>query len=149
MLFASAVTVGAKTLASCFLPKTPSQPEGPFYPITPQSDKDTDLTRVEGLSGSAKGQIILVQGIVSDEKCIPIRGARVEIWQACATGRYNHPGDESGLELDDHFQYWGIATTDAYGEYYFKTILPGSYPAGEGWIRPPHIHFKIAKARVL
>ena len=27
----------------------------------------------------------------------------------------------------------------------FKTILPGVYPAGKNWYRPPHIHFKISK----
>ena len=32
------------------------------------------------------------------------------------------------------------------GRYGFKTIKPGSYPAGEGgWVRPPHIHFKVSR----
>jgi protocatechuate 3,4-dioxygenase beta subunit len=29
--------------------------------------------------------------------------------------------------------------------YRFKTIMPGAYPAGPGWTRPPHIHFKVTK----
>ena len=35
--------------------------------------------------------------------------------------------------------------TDEKGNYLFKTIIPGHYPASETWIRPPHIHFKVAK----
>jgi protocatechuate 3,4-dioxygenase beta subunit len=70
----------------------------------------------------------------------------VEIWQACQTGRYSHPGDDDNpAPLDPNFQYWGIAITDADGKYDFKTIVPGHYPAGEKWIRPPHIHFKVHK----
>ncbi len=136
---------GFEFVDACVSPKTPKQPEGPFYPVVGQSDKDTDLTRVVGQSAAAKGAIIYVTGSILDRLCVPISGASVEIWQACATGRYNHPGDESGLELDEHFQYWGIAHSDAAGNYGFKTILPGSYPAGNNWIRPPHIHYKVAK----
>lgn len=35
--------------------------------------------------------------------------------------------------------------TDDQGRYRFRTILPGAYPADVGWIRPPHIHFKISR----
>lgn len=128
----------------CFSPKTPKQPEGPFYPVDDQLDKDTDLTHLEGSSIKAEGKVVYITGQVIDKNCEPIRGAIVEIWQACVSGRYNHPGDDSGLALDKNFQYWGIARTDDSGKYLFKTILPGSYPAGAGWIRPPHIHYKIS-----
>ena len=50
-------------------------------------------------------------------------------------------------EIDKNFQYWGKARTNAQGEYYFKTIVPGFYPAdltsGNDWYRPPHIHFLV------
>ncbi len=124
---------------------TPVQPQGPFYPIHDQLDKDNDLTRVTGISGQARGQLIYVRGQVSDQLCQPVAGALVEIWQACESGRYNHPGDPNTAPLDDHFQYWGQAVTNAKGEYVFKTIIPGAYPAGDGWVRPPHIHFKVSR----
>ena len=38
-------------------------------------------------------------------------------------------------------------TTDAEGRYRFKTIKPGAYPAGQGVIRPPHIHFIVSGQR--
>lgn len=126
--------------------RTPPQTEGPFYPVQDQLDKDTDLTRVKGLNGTATGQLIFIKGIVTDQHCEPVKGATVEIWQACASGKYNHPGDtDNPAPLDPNFQYWGIASTNEKGEYIFKTIKPGSYPAAPGWIRPPHVHYKAHK----
>jgi protocatechuate 3,4-dioxygenase beta subunit len=129
-----------------FCARTPQQPEGPFYPVRDQPDKDNDLTYVSGRRGVAKGTVVYLQGIVSDVNCTPIKHAVVEIWQACASGRYNHPGDqENPGALDPNFQYWGIATSDKNGLYTFKTILPGHYKAAPDWMRPPHIHFKVHK----
>lgn len=124
---------------------TPAQTEGPFYPVKDQADKDADLTSVQGKNGQAKGEIIFVQGIVTDQNCSVVPGTLVEIWQACVTGKYNHPNDPNTAPLDPNFQYWGRAVTDAQGVYRFKTIIPGAYPADVGWIRPPHVHFKVQK----
>ena len=122
---------------------TPPQTEGPFYPVKDQADKDADLTQVQGRPNRARGDVVYIVGIVSDESCRPVPGALVEIWQACASGKYNHPGDDNTAPLDPDFQYWGRALTDANGEYRFKTILPGAYPADTDWMRPPHIHYKV------
>ena len=123
---------------------TPPQTEGPFYPIDDQLDEDNDLTVVSGREGKAEGQIIYVAGQVQDSQCRPVEGARVEIWQASAKGRYNHPYDqENPVPLDPNFQGWGEALTDEKGQYLFKTVHPGQYPAGPGWVRPSHIHFKV------
>lgn len=123
---------------------TPPQTEGPFYPIDDQLDEDSDLTFVSGREGRAEGRVIYVRGQVRDGQCRPISGARVEIWQASARGRYNHPYDrENPVPLDQNFQGWGEALTNQEGRYLFKTVHPGQYPAGPGWIRPSHIHFKV------
>jgi protocatechuate 3,4-dioxygenase, beta subunit len=150
MLKTTISTMGLLGAASAFgridkiCTRTPVQPEGPFYPVIDQTDKDTDLTSVKGRSGRAQGELIYVQGVVTDPNCEPINNAVVEIWQACASGRYDHPGDqENSNPLDPNFQYWGISATNERGQYQFKTIIPGHYSAGEGWIRPPHIHFKV------
>ena len=124
---------------------TPSQTEGPFYPVTPQSDLDTDLTRVVGHARKAKGQEILVSGSVRDLDGKPLQGAVVEIWQACASGRYHHPSDPNDAPLDPDFQYWGKMTVGSSGAYKFRTIKPGAYPAARDWLRPPHIHFKVRR----
>ncbi|WP_447978597.1 dioxygenase family protein [Candidatus Nitrospira bockiana] len=127
---------------------TPRQTEGPYYPpksqIESQLDQDNDLTRLAGREGTAKGRILYVMGQVRDERCRPIEGAVVEIWQAAENGRYRHPRDrDNPAPLDPGFQYWGKSVTDKDGRYLFKTIKPGAYQAGPRWTRPPHIHFKV------
>ncbi len=122
---------------------TPWETSGPFYPRTFPLDDDNDLTFLKSKSDKAQGDIIFIEGVVQNEKCQPVPGASVEIWQACATGKYNHPEDRNSAELDPHFQYWGKAISNDKGEYGFKTIKPGSYPVSWFWTRPPHIHFAV------
>lgn len=124
---------------------TPTQPKGPFYPVVDQVDTNSDLIYVGDSKISAKGEIVIIEGVVTDQRKRPVAGALVEIWQACETGRYNHPADPNTAELDPNFQYWGKAVTDKNGFYRFRTIIPGAYPADTNWIRPPHIHYKVAK----
>ncbi|MBX3020673.1 MAG: hypothetical protein KF799_03280 [Bdellovibrionales bacterium] len=144
---AGALVVSKQALAAaaplCAL--TPQQDEGPFYPGESKFTVTNDLTRVEGHLQRAAGQVIYVKGRVVDQNCRPVVDANVEIWQACATGKYNNRMDPNPAAIDPNFRFWGEAFTDANGEYMFKTIVPGSYPADSGWIRPPHIHFRVAK----
>ncbi len=114
---------------------TPRMTEGPFYPNTFPRDIDSDLTRVEGRAGAARGTILEVSGRVIDRSGKPRSGARVEIWQCDATGSYHHVG---GVVGDEDFQGFGFTTTDTEGRYAFRTIKPVPYPG-----RTPHIHFTV------
>lgn len=124
---------------------TPAQVEGPFFPTQKQPDKDTDMTRVEGRSGRAQGDVIDIQGRVLDETGTPVAGALVDIWQANAKGRYAHEADPNPAPLDPDFQGWAQLLTDEEGRYRVTTIVPGSYQVEAAWTRPPHIHFKVAR----
>ena len=126
---------------------TPAQTEGPFYPIVDQADKDIDLTMIDGHSESALGEPLLVRGRVLDTAGNPLADAVVDVWQANHHGRYSHAADRNTAPLDEHFQGWGIMTTDEQGYYGFKTILPGAYPLGPDASAPRrcrHIHFKVS-----
>lgn len=127
------------------LAPTPDNPEGPFYPIHEQAEKDADLTMLEGHSEPAAGEVVQVSGRVLDEDGKPIADAVVDVWQANAYGRYSHEGDTSEQPLDPNFQGWAIMKTDAEGRYSFKTIKPGAYTAMGEWSRPPHIHYKVSR----
>jgi protocatechuate 3,4-dioxygenase beta subunit len=145
------LALGSLIITDCLVPSfvysncelTPRESSGPFYPLNYPLDQDNDLTYLKDKSQKAKGEIIYIKGIVQGENCEPISNANIEIWQACATGRYNHLEDRNPAELDPNFQYWGKAITNEKGEYGFKTIKPGSYPASFFWTRPPHIHFTV------
>ena len=103
---------------------TPRESSGPFYPLSYPLDQDNDLTYLKDKSRKAKGEIIYIKGVVQGENCEPVSKATIEIWQACATGRYNHPEDRNPAELDPNFQYFGKAITNERGEFGFKTIRP-------------------------
>ena len=75
-------------------------------------------------------------GRVLDPDGRPLSGARVEIWQCDAFGRYHHP--LSGGGADPNFQGFGAANADADGAWRFRTIRPVAYPG-----RAPHIHFAV------
>jgi len=124
---------------------TPRDAEGPYYPITPQKDKDADLTQVAGKSGVAKGTIIEVFGQVFDTNGNPVEDATIDLWQANSFGKYHHPHDDSDAPVDDNFQSWAIIQSGAKGKFKFKTVMPGAYPMGAKNQRTPHIHFKIGK----
>jgi protocatechuate 3,4-dioxygenase beta subunit len=130
---------------TCAKSKTPAQAEGPFYPVVDQLDTDADLINLKGSQKFAKGQVVMIQGVVTDQNCQPVKSVLVEIWQACHTGKYDHPSDPNPAAIDPDFQYWGKALTNDKGEYRFRTIVPGAYQADRDWVRPPHVHFKISK----
>ncbi|BAU47540.1 intradiol ring-cleavage dioxygenase [Sulfurifustis variabilis] len=115
---------------------TPAQTAGPFYPVELPLDRDNDLTRVAGASGAAIGRVTDLTGRVLDVGGRPVRGARIEIWQCDANGRYHHPRDEG--PRDPNFQGFGHTVTDPDGRYRFRTIRPVPYPG-----RTPHIHMAV------
>jgi protocatechuate 3,4-dioxygenase beta subunit len=93
----------------------------------------------------ALGERIIVRGRVTDEEGRPVPHTIIEIWQANAAGRYDHPGDTHDAPLDPNFHGDGRVFTDADGWYQFLTIKPGAYPwrnHHNAW-RPNHIHYSL------
>jgi protocatechuate 3,4-dioxygenase beta subunit len=123
-------------------PLTAESPMGPFFPLTIPSDSDADLTRIAGHSQRAAGQVIEITGRVLDQKGNPIAGARLDLWQANAAGRYAHPADIAKAPLDPHFQGFASIVSDSNGNWRIVTVKPGGYDSPIGH-RPPHIHFDV------
>ena len=115
--------------------QTPSQTVGPFYAIgltrTPMHVMVTDETR---------GQRIVIEGQVFDGDGAAIPDVLVELWQANAYGRYNHPDDKQEKPLDPTFTGWGRSGTDENCFYRFGTIKPGSVPGQNNTVQAPHIN---------
>ena len=121
---------------NALLPITPSDAEGPFYPVDIPSDSDNDLLNVLGMNDRSPGQLAYVHGTVVDRGGTPIDGARVEIWQCDHGGVYHHPGDRG--EPDGRFQGFGAMVTNRAGSYHFRTLRPVPYTG-----RTPHIHYRV------
>ena len=77
------------------------------------------------------GQRLVLSGTVKGVVCGPIKGARVDFWQADARGVY----DASGFRLRGH------QLTDANGQYRLETVVPAA-TAG----RARHLSAKVAAA---
>jgi len=139
MAAAAAAGVLRPLSAAAALLPTPAQTAGPFYPMRLPLDSDNDLVRVAGQAASAAGTIAHVSGRVLDLNGRAVPGARVEIWQCDANGRYHYVRDTNPAAEHTGFQGYGQMATAADGGYRFRTIRPVPYPG-----RTAHIHFKIS-----
>ena len=135
LVAAPALWLGARAQPAPTRRATPSQTEGPFYPVSLPKDSDNDLLR-NGTLNYRGGQPAWVDGTVTDLDGKPVRGAQVEIWQCDEAGHYHHPGD--GGRADPAFQGFGRVAVAQDGSYRFRTIRPVPYSG-----RTPHIHFKV------
>lgn len=137
---AGLLAAGQRAFAAPVL--TAESPMGPFFPLDLPADSDADLTWVKGHSVRALGEVIEVSGRVFDLQGNPIAGARIDLWQANAAGRYAHPKDPAIMPLDPNFQGFASIVSDAKGDWRIMTVRPGSYDSPIGR-RPSHIHFDI------
>ena len=122
--------------------QTVTELTGPeFNPV--QHPPLVDLSVINGKE--ALGERIIVRGRVTDEDGRAVPHTMIEVWQANAGGRYDHPGDQHDAPLDPNFHGMGRVFTDAEGWYQYVTIKPGAYPWRNhynAW-RPNHIHYSL------
>jgi protocatechuate 3,4-dioxygenase beta subunit len=118
---------------------TPATVMGPFYPV----GRGQQGSKLVVAGRRARGELLDLAGTVRDLSGRPLAGIVVEIWQANAMGRYDHPSDGNPAPLDPAFLGWGMSRTDAEGRYRFHTIVPAGYPVTPEWARAPHVHFQL------
>jgi protocatechuate 3,4-dioxygenase alpha subunit len=135
-----------------YLRETPSQTAGPYVHIgliPHQAGFDIFEKPFSNiLAGpNTPGERIRIEGKVLDGLGAPCRDILVEIWQANAAGRYNHPADpQAGKTLDPAFRGWGRTGTDfTTGLYHFETVKPGPVVGRHGH-KPmaPHVNVWLA-----
>jgi protocatechuate 3,4-dioxygenase, alpha subunit len=134
------------------LKETPSQTAGPYVHIgliPHQAGFDifeTDFSNVL-VTPRTKGERIRIEGRIFDGSGSPARDVLVEIWQANAAGRYDHPADrQDDKPLDPAFRGWGRTGTNfETGLYTFETVKPGPV-AGRHGHKPmaPHVNLWLA-----
>lgn len=122
---------------------TPSQTIGPFFHRALLHEGLNDLA-VRG----AAGERVAIEGRVLDGDGAPVSDAMVEVWQANAAGRYDHPEDRQGKDrenrpLDPHFHGFGRVATGPDGLFRLRTVKPGPVPGSDGAPQAPHINVSI------
>ena len=114
---------------------TPTQTVGPFHAPALLRDVQNILT-----TSQTEGQRIRVEGRLLDGSGAPMSDALVEIWQANAHGRFNHPRDQrADVPLDPEFGGFGRSGTDVDGLYWFETIKPGPVPFEGDRMQAPYL----------
>ena len=135
-----------------YLKETPSQTAGPYVHIgliPHQAGFDIFENNFSNVlvTPATKGERITIEGRIFDGTGAIARDILVEIWQANAAGRYDHPADrQENKPLDPAFRGWGRTGTDfESGLYRFETIKPGPV-AGRHGHKPmaPHVSFWLA-----
>ncbi|VDI05518.1 Hypothetical predicted protein [Mytilus galloprovincialis] len=107
---------------------TSSDIEGPFYYPNPPHQRLFCRYKKQNAP-------LYVFGVVFAQDCkTPLRGVKVEMWQADHDGEYRN-----------ETKCRGYVTTNKNGIYKLKTIYPGKYTMSEfeSDFRPAHLHFKI------
>ncbi|MBU6483591.1 MAG: protocatechuate 3,4-dioxygenase subunit alpha [Betaproteobacteria bacterium] len=132
-----------------YLKETASQTAGPYVHIG-LAPKQAGFDIFEHNFGSVlagprtKGERIRVEGRVFDGSGTPLRDVLIEIWQANAAGKYNHPADRQKKPIDRTFRGWGRGCSDfKTGVWAFDTIKPGSVMGRNNRPMAPHISFWI------
>lgn len=122
---------------------------GPFHRNgAPVMEQGTNIAQA---SMAETGTPVVVRGRVTDPSGKPVVGAILDVWQASPDGKYDiQDPNQADMNLR------GIFSTDANGEYGFRTVKPSAYPipddgpvgdllhaTGRHPMRPAHIHFII------
>jgi protocatechuate 3,4-dioxygenase beta subunit len=113
---------------------TPEAEEGPFY-------FDPKLERVDITEGKQGVPLGLVLQVVEAADCVPVKGARVDVWHADALGYYSGyrgQSDAHNVSTKGDTFLRGTQFCDDAGLVKFATIYPGWYQG-----RTTHIHCKV------
>jgi len=115
---------------------TPSQTVGPYFRI--------GLTwkhpRPCIAAPEAKGDRVNLICRVFDGDGVAINDALLEIWQADANGKYNHPDDLQPGACDAGCHGFGRMGTDEEGSCEFQTVKPGRVPGAGNVLQAPHLN---------
>lgn len=111
--------------------------EGPFYrPDSPAGDALCD--------SSEPGDKFVLTGKVLGTDGKPVKGAKVDVWQADRDGHYDIDDPAQALDPAHPYKFRAHQVTGEDGSFKFSTIRPGHYQIGENRWRTGHIHVKVS-----
>jgi protocatechuate 3,4-dioxygenase, alpha subunit len=118
---------------------TPSQTIGPFFHLCLPVNETVGRLAGPG----AEGEALTLICRVLDADGAPVDDAMIELWQADASGVYNHPDDPRYQDHDPAFPGFARAATDESGECTFQTVRPGAVKEDDGAVHAPHINVSV------
>jgi protocatechuate 3,4-dioxygenase alpha subunit len=126
------------------LTPTAIQPIGPFYHFALTPGWETGDNSAGVMAGpEARGERARLTIRVLDRDGGPVTNAMIELWQADAGGKYNHPADTQEKTADPAFRGFGRLATDDDGLCVFETVKPGQVPGLKGRFQAPHINVNV------
>jgi protocatechuate 3,4-dioxygenase beta subunit len=122
---------------------------GPFWRMnSPRTENGGSIVR-----SPTPGPALFVKAFVRDQNGKPIEGAEVDVWHSSPEGFYEQ---QDPKQADMNLR--GKFTTDAQGQFGFRSVKPAGYPipidgpvgalvraTGRHHYRPAHLHFLIFK----
>ncbi len=127
--------LSARSKASRRLEPTPWHTVGPYFGITVNGANSIGSIAPP----NAKGERVKLVCAVFDRDGKRVPDTLIEIWQANAEGKYNHPADTQAKPIDPGFAGFGRQITNENGECKFETIKPGRVPGPRGTLQAPHL----------
>jgi protocatechuate 3,4-dioxygenase, alpha subunit len=123
---------------------TGSQTIGPYFAVGL-----TNPAYGKMAGDGAKGERIRLALQVLDGEGTPVTDAMLELWQADAAGRYEHPDDPHARSADAAFCGFGRLGTDAAGVCVFDTVKPGRVAGPDGRLQAPHVNLHVFARGIL
>ena len=134
------------------LKQTPSQTVGPFfaYGLTARAIRlpATERDRCDRLvQRGTEGERIRIEGRVLDGNGEPIADAMIEVWQADAHGRYDHPADRAATPARSRLSRLRHASAPAPSRNAASCSTPSSRGRSIGDGQAPHLNVIVLHAR--
>ncbi len=126
---------GDGALAGCLV--RPQQTEGPFFVDGTPERSDLAIDRRGQPDLGVPLALDLQLAVLGQGRAHALSGARIDLWQCDAQGRYSDTRGPGQPPPTPHFLR-GYQLSDAAGQVRFATIFPGWYPG-----RTVHIHVKV------
>jgi protocatechuate 3,4-dioxygenase beta subunit len=129
--------IGPSLSPNCALTPTIGQAED-VYPGKGKVEKSNKLIRPAGKAVYAEGERLFFMGKILDERCMPVEGAHIELWQTDPHGRFKWATKGELMSPSATFAGSGTAITNNLGEFQFDTVFPGPYES-----HAPHLNVRI------
>jgi len=133
---AQPVIVAPSAAIGCHL--APSLATNANYPGKGKVEKSNKLIRPAGKAVLAAGERLFFMGKILDERCVPVEGAHIELWQTDGNGLYGTATKGELMSPSAVFAGSGTATTNNLGEFQFDTVFPAPYSNNA-----PRLHLRI------